>query len=173
MLTLILAVAIGLFDEPQAAAQEQKQRYIPNRQFQLKDLQVEELKFTQTTDTGEKVEHKIKSWVMDTEAKRQEGLMFVLDSDMKADQGMIFVFKAPEPLRFWMMNTYIPLDIAYLDKDGVVVKTYTMIAHDTTTDYSSIKPAMYAWELKQGTLRKLGLKAGMKVTIPEKVKAKE
>ncbi len=170
MLTIALAMTLALLGEPQQQTTQQEQkppRHISQRQFQLKDLQVEEIKL------GEKLEHKMKVWVMDTEAKRQEGLMFVQDGDMTKEQGMIFVFKQAEILSFWMKNTYIPLDIAYLDTNGRIVMTYTMRELDIYSDYGSRYPAKYALEMKKGTMQRLGIKAGQKIEIPDKVKAKE
>lgn len=168
MLTALIAFALVHIDfaEPQDQAAKE-QRYIRSRQFQLKDLQVEELK------VGVKQEHKFKTWVMDTDAKRQEGMMFLLNEDVADDQAMIFVFDKAETLSFWMKNTYIPLDIAYIDTNGKIVKTYTMQALDVYTDYTSKLPAKYALEMKKGTMLKLGILVGQKVEIPEKVKAKE
>jgi uncharacterized membrane protein (UPF0127 family) len=171
---LLLTMTQGSLGNQPGQIQEQKPpRVIPQRKFQLKDLQVEDLWVGETDPKTGKPQHKLKSWVMDTDAKRQEGLMFVLDGDIKQDEGMIFVFKYAENQRFWMMNTYIHLDIAYIGADYRIVKMYTMIAHDTTTDYSSIKPAKYVLEMKQGTIKRLGLKLGQVVSIPDKVKAKE
>ncbi len=171
---LLLAMTQGSAGYQTGQVQDQKPpRNIPERKFQLKDLQVEDLWVGEIDAKTGKPQHKLKSWVMDTDAKRQEGLMFVLDGDIKADEGMIFAFKYAENQRFWMMNTYIHLDVAYIGADFRIVKTYTMIAHDTTTDYSSIRPAKYVLEMKQGTIKRLGMKLGQTVVIPDKVKAKE
>jgi uncharacterized membrane protein (UPF0127 family) len=173
MLTILLAISLSLL-QPQQQQQEQKPpRVIPQRQFQLKDLQVEKLRVGEVDEKTGRPQHELTCWVMDTNAKRAEGLMFVQDTDIKADQGMIFVFSKPEVQRFWMMNTYIHLDIAYIGADYRIVKTYTMLAHDTTTDYTSVYPAKYVLEMKQGTIKRLGMKVGQKVEIPDKVKSKE
>ena len=52
------------------------------------------------------------------DAERQQGLM---DRDSLAeDHGMLFVYSRPQTLSFWMRNTEIPLDIAYISQDGVI-----------------------------------------------------
>lgn len=139
-------------------------RKIEYRRFQLDDLDVAEVKFEETV---------IKMWVMDTDAKRAEGMMFVQDGDFKPEEGMIFAFKVAQPLSFWMRNTLVPLDIAYCDAKGVVLNTYTMRALDETSDYSSRGNAMYAIELKAGMIKKLKIDAGDKFEIPETVVAKD
>lgn len=175
MMMIAFAMSLVLSGEPDAApiqqdAQEQKQkqpRYNRFRRNQLKDLQVVELKL------GTKLQHKFTTWVMDTDDKRSEGMMFLEDQDVAKNQAMIFVFKNEQLLSFWMMNTLIPLDIAYVDEDGLIVKTYTMRARDTISDYGSRTPAKYAIEFKSGTFKRLGIKTGQKVEIPDKVKAKD
>ncbi|MCH7905697.1 MAG: DUF192 domain-containing protein [Armatimonadetes bacterium] len=179
MLTVILILAMRIspvdatpvltanqISQSQDKDQDQEPRFNVRRTHQLKDLQKEEIKL------GPKLEHKLKIWVMDTELKRQEGMMFLELQDVSEKQGMIFVFRREYPLSFWMMNTLIALDIAYLDEDGVIVKIYTMKPLDTVTDYGSGKYAKYALEVRAGLFKKLKVEVGQKIEIPDTVKAK-
>ena len=58
--------------------------------------------------------HVFTCWVMDTPAKRAEGLMFVQEHEMADDQGMIFVYPSERQVSYWMRDTYFDLDIAFL-----------------------------------------------------------
>lgn len=140
-------------------------RHNDKRLYQLKDLE--------TTTIVLKDKHELKAWVMDTDAKRAEGMMFLEDKDFTEKQAMVFVFSAARELRFWMRNTLVPLDIAYVDSTGRIVRTYTMKALDETTDYSSYGNAKYAIEFKAGLFKKLGVRAGDFVAISSRVKAKD
>lgn len=140
-------------------------RHNDKRLYQLKDLE--------TTTIVLKDKHELKAWVMDTDAKRAEGMMFLEDKDFTEKQAMVFVFSSARELRFWMRNTLVPLDIAYVDSTGRIVRTYTMKALDETTDYSSYGNAKYAIEFKAGLFKKLGVRAGDYVAISSRVKAKD
>ncbi len=143
---------------------QDKHRHVPQRMYQLDDLERVKLKIG---------EHEFNAWVMDTYLKRMEGMMFLENSDFKDNDAMIFVFKEAEPQRFWMKNTLVPLDIAYCSADKKILNTYTMKALDIDTDYSSAGPSKYVIEFRAGIFKKLEIKAGMKVEIPDKVKAKD
>ena len=136
----------------------------PNRMFQLSELEVVDVKIG---------EHPFKLWVMDTYAKRQEGMMYLQNSDFKDNEGMIFVFPDSAPRNFWMKNTFVPLDIAYINTSKTILNVLTMKAHDIDTPYNSRGSAMYVIEVRAGLFAKLEIKAGMKVTIPESVKSKD
>jgi uncharacterized membrane protein (UPF0127 family) len=118
-------------------------------------------------------EHKFKMWVMDTDSKRMEGMMFLENKDFKDDEGMLFVFPGTATRNFWMKNTLVPLDIAYISREKKVLNTYTMAALDTTTPYPSKGGAMYVIEVRAGLFEKLKIGKGTVCTFPATVKAKD
>src|SRR5690349_15524248 len=85
--------------------------------------------------------------VVDTEQQRATGLMNRFS--LQPDHGMLFVFDRPQPLAFWMKNTYIPLSIAFLDADGTILNIEDMKPQDESTHWSKGN-ALYAVEMKQG-----------------------
>ncbi len=111
-------------------------------------------------------------WVADAVDEQSRGLMFITADEMVplpdgTQRGMLFVFDREKHLSFWMKNTIIPLDIAYLDADGVVVSKYTMAPLDTSFNkYPSIGPAQYAIEVNADVFSDLDLKTGDVIEIP-------
>ncbi|MFZ2507741.1 MAG: DUF192 domain-containing protein, partial [Steroidobacteraceae bacterium] len=63
--------------------------------------------------------HDFKVWIADNDQSRERGLMFV--KALPADHGMLFLFERPRFTAFWMKNTYLSLDIVFIDANGVVV----------------------------------------------------
>jgi len=117
--------------------------------------------------------HKFQVWIARTPRQRELGLMQVTAEEMKTlpdgvERGMLFVFPAEQRLQFWMKDTIIPLDIAFLRSDGHIVKTHTMAPLETRL-YPSMMPALMALEVNAGLFHKLGIVEGDKVEIPESV----
>jgi uncharacterized membrane protein (UPF0127 family) len=83
---------------------------------------------------------------------------------------MRFVFPEAALHGMWMMNTYLPLSVAFLDRDGVIINIADMTPHTQTT-HSAARPAKYALEVNQGWFRKRGIKPGDKVEGLEKAGA--
>ncbi len=81
---------------------------------------------------------------------------------LKPDHGMLFVFDAPQPLGFWMHNTYVPLSIAFIDADGRILNIDDM-APRTEDLHPSKGLALYALEMKKGWFAERGIRAGDKV----------
>jgi len=118
---------------------------------------------TITTKTG-KASYTV--YVADTDATRSLGLMNVTESDLPADRGMLFIFPRDQLLSFWMRNTIIPLDIAYIRSDGLIVKTHTMTPLDEG-GYPSIEAARFALEVRAGQFQQHSIAAGDSVEIPQ------
>jgi len=98
---------------------------------------------------------------------RALGLMF--RRNLAPDSGMLFVFDTSNFQRFWMKNTLIPLSIAYITRDSLITDILEMAPLDTTTPYSSSKPARYALEMNSGWFQSHGIKPGDTVRgIPQK-----
>ena len=114
-------------------------------------------------------------WIADDSSEQMRGLMFVDAQEMAplpdgTEKGMLFVFKHEGYRSFWMKNTIIPLDIAYLDSDGVIVSMYTMAPLDTRMgQYPSRQPAQYVIEVNADVFRRLGVKEGDRIEIPASV----
>jgi uncharacterized membrane protein (UPF0127 family) len=53
-----------------------------------------------------------------------QGLMNI--RDLPENNGMLFVFKDEQILTFWAKDTYIPIDIAYLNNNLEIVSIHTM-----------------------------------------------
>jgi uncharacterized membrane protein (UPF0127 family) len=107
--------------------------------------------------SGDRV-HRFDVWVADTPERQAQGLMFV--RDLAPDAGMLFVHDAPREVSMWMKNTYIPLDMLFIDRNGRVVR----IAHETTPhsleSITSGAPVTQVLELRGGEAARRGIAVG-------------
>jgi len=79
------------------------------------------------------------------------------------DEGMLFVFEEPQMLEFWMKNTYVPLDIAFIASDGRILNIEAMKPLDDGPRYRSKGSARYAVEANRGWFDRHGVKPGDQV----------
>jgi hypothetical protein len=75
---------------------------------------------------------------------------------------MLFAYARPEPLSFWMHNTYIALSIAFISADGTILNIEDM-QPQTDDPHGSKGPAQYALEMKKGWFAERGIVAGNRV----------
>lgn len=108
--------------------------------------------------------------VAHTDATRERGLMH--RQSLAENHGMLFVFFEAERHSMWMMNTNIPLSVAFLDKDGVILNISDMMPR-TVTAHRSAGAAKYALEVNQGWFKKRNVKPGTRVTGLKKIPAAE
>ncbi len=104
--------------------------------------------------------HEVAVEVAESDADRQQGLMG--RDSLPPDRGMLFVYSRPQTLSFWMRNTEIPLDIAYISQNGRIVDIQQMEPH-TQEQHPSREPAMYALEMNRGWFEEHGVAVGDRV----------
>ena len=103
-----------------------------------------------------------------TREEQSKGLMF--RTELKQDRGMLFVFEETADRSFWMKNTFVELDIVFMDKELAVKKVFHRVtpsaAGQRDSEVSVVSaPARYVLELAGGAARKHGLKPGARLKI--------
>lgn len=96
--------------------------------------------------------------VADTSLTRAKGLMFI--DKLPEDRGMLFVYEDEGNRKFWMKNTYIPLDMIFADSDGVIVGIVKNAEPQTEVARSVGKPSKYVLEINGGLTDKYGINIG-------------
>lgn len=112
------------------------------------------------TDDGEQL---FSIEVADDDSERSAGLMF--RTEMDDDHGMLFVFEHTRRLSFWMKNTPMPLDLVFIDEDGVIVDVLEGEPF-SIAPIAPESPARFVLELKAGTAEKAGIANGDRVRHP-------
>jgi hypothetical protein len=107
----------------------------------------------------------LRAEVAATEQSRTTGLMYRFS--LRPDSGMLFVFSTPQPLGFWMKNTFVPLSIAFIGNDGRILNIEDM-APQTEATHNSRGMALYALEMKKGWFAAHGIGPGDRVEGLEK-----
>ena len=88
------------------------------------------------------------------------GLMF--RESLGKDSGMLFVFKEVGEKSFHMTNTTIPLDIAFINEDGIIESIKELKPLDETHIFSDAK-VLYAIEVNRGWFTENNVRVGDKV----------
>ncbi len=102
--------------------------------------------------------------IADTDSARAKGLMmrtFLLEG-----QGMLFVWPEAAPRTMWMKDTFIPLDIVFIDGQGNIIN---IIPNATPHDLSPLEgggPAKYVLELPAGDASRLQMAVGQTIVLP-------
>jgi len=99
-----------------------------------------------------------------TPEEHRRGLMFRKEP-LPNNSGLLFEYSRPQIQNFWMKNTYIDLDILFLDENNIVVGKCENLKKHTLKLRSIGKKAKYAIEMNSGTIAKMGLRAGDKVSM--------
>ncbi|MCO6426603.1 DUF192 domain-containing protein [Nitrosomonas communis] len=104
--------------------------------------------------------HTLLAEIAHTPTARSKGLMHRAQLD--ENSGMLFVFPKTDIYGMWMLNTAIPLSVAFLDEKGVILNIANMVPHSVTPHYAA-KPAKYALEMNLDWFAAKDIKAGAQV----------
>jgi len=101
--------------------------------------------------------------VADTLEKQERGLMF--RRSMPENEGMLFVYREPIEMSFWMRNTFLPLDIAFVGADGRILNIHQARPLDDSVLYRSAGAAKYVIETNQGWFARHGIGPGDRIAL--------
>lgn len=102
--------------------------------------------------------------VADTEETRKKGLMW--RNSLDKNTGMLFCYPDNAIRYFWMKNTFIALDMAFIDSNRVIRTIHsTKTVNDSVRLYSSYVPVKYVLEVNQGWLERHDIGTGDTVTF--------
>ena len=94
---------------------------------------------------------------------RETGLMH--RETIPRGEGMIFVFEHPQPQRFWMKNTRIPLDIGYFSADGKLKEVHRGRPYDLSGMPSRAQDLQFVVELNAGEFKRMGIGLGSRLNL--------
>lgn len=102
----------------------------------------------------------IKVEVAQTPQEHMIGLMG--RQSMGNHEGMLFIFPQSSKQCFWMKNTLIPLQVAFIADDGTVVNLDEMLP-ETENSHCSNQAVRYVLEMNKGWFTKQGVQAGFRI----------
>ncbi len=109
--------------------------------------------------------HDFRAWRAETTETRARGLMYV--ATLADDDAMIFVYETPQVLSMWMKNTYLPLDMLFVDERGCIVSIAERTKPLSLASIGSGSPAVLVVEIKGGRVAELRARIGDRVRRPE------
>ena len=113
------------------------------------------------TDTGD---HSYTVELAITHSQRAKGLMF--RRILPKTHGMLFLYDPPQEIGMWMRNTYIPLDMVFIDSEGRVHRIEARTEPFSTTIIRSGGAVAAVLELNAGETERIGLRPGDAVIHP-------
>jgi hypothetical protein len=96
--------------------------------------------------------------------QRSQGLMF--REDLDEDRGMLFDFGRSQRASMWMRNTYVPLDMLFIDAAGRITQIAANTQPLSDAAIASREPVRAVLELRAGVTARLGIEPGDRVIHP-------
>ena len=105
-----------------------------------------------------KNQEKLTIEIANNEAETTQGLMY--RRTMPDSCGMVFIFADSQPRNFWMKNTYLPLDILFLDESKKIVTIQANRTPFSEEQIPSFENAKYVLEVNAGYCKRKGIEKG-------------
>jgi len=102
--------------------------------------------------------------IADNDESRARGVMF--RKSMPEFSGMLFVFDRPQHAQFWMKNTFIPLDMLFIDGSGVVRRIKQNATPQSTAIIDGGEGVKAVLEVNGGVVARLGITTGTQIQHP-------
>ncbi len=113
------------------------------------------LSFDETAEFGCPI---LQIYVAENPSQRARGLMFV--RALPVDWGMLFLYDGPRTISMYMKNTFIPLDMVFIDQSGVVVDVVTNTEPGSLKSITPRRRAAAVLEINAGLAAQLGIRPG-------------
>ena len=107
--------------------------------------------------------------VADTQASRERGLMF--RAELPKDHGMLLWYPEPRVVKIWMKDTYIPLDILFIDASGIIRRVVPGAEPLSEATLSSVEAVQGVLEINAGQADELGIRVGDQVKFSSSFRA--
>ena len=109
-------------------------------------------------------------WLAKTPEQRARGFMFATPEQIAplpdgTPRGMLFIYSSASLLGFWMRNTFVPLDLAYVRSDFTIAEVHPLTPLDETVVRAG-EPVQYVLETARGTFGLHGIGTGDLLVIP-------
>jgi uncharacterized membrane protein (UPF0127 family) len=102
--------------------------------------------------------------IADDPDEQAQGLMH--RTQMASSAGMLFIYDRPQRTSFWMRNTLIPLDMLFVDQDGVVQHIHHDAIPLDETPIPGGDQVVAVLEINGGLSRRMGITIGSEMRHP-------
>jgi len=106
--------------------------------------------------------------IADNDHTRSQGLMY--RASLPNNAGMLFIFENEQKQSFWMKNTYIPLDIIFVNSTMEIVSISENCQPFAEWSIASEKPALYVVEVNAGFCYKNGIGVGDRIKFDRAIR---
>ncbi len=160
MLGIAILLIIGIVAYYIAGNENKKQDYI-EKSAEPMFLKQGQLIFL--NNSGKDTLTTIDIEVADNDQKTAQGLMY--RNSIPKNAGMLFLMRSEKIQGFWMKNTYIPLDMIFVNRDKEIVTIHQNTKPMLESSYFSDEPSLYVVEVNGGFCYTHNIKIGDKINF--------